>query len=139
MRPKEIVYFEWIIFATLILGVLQTYLGWDQMTAQLATTGQGTGFVVVTDIFVFGLIITLTLLISRRKSQIAKWISIGLFVLGIPGLVLIISRGMLAGSAYITLVQTIAQLVAYGLLFTPVARNWFSNKASNSDLRETFS
>lgn len=139
MRPKEIVYFEWIIFATLALGVLQTYLGWDQMMAQLAATGRGVGFVIVTDIFVFGLIITLTLLISRRKSQVAKWISVGLFVLGLPGLFFIISRGMLAGSGYITLVQTIAQLIAYGLLFTPAARDWFRNRTPTSDLSETFS
>jgi hypothetical protein len=37
VRPKTIVYFEWIMFGTLLLNVLQVYLGWDAIV-QVATS-----------------------------------------------------------------------------------------------------
>lgn len=139
MRPKQIVYFELIIFVTLALGLVQTYLGRDGLMSKLAATGHGVGYFITVDVCVFAVMIGLTLLISRRRSQIAKWISIGLFILGLPALFVIFSGGNLFGSASITVVQTIGQFVAYGLLFTPPARRWMSKKAPTQDLKETFS
>ncbi|HEY2528597.1 MAG TPA: hypothetical protein VGJ20_11735 [Xanthobacteraceae bacterium] len=37
MRPKTIVYFEWIIFGTRLLGAFQSYLTWDRTIALAAT------------------------------------------------------------------------------------------------------
>lgn len=133
MRPVTIVNFERIILATLALGAVQTWLGWDRLAA-LSSVPR----LIVTDIFSFGLVILLTLLVSRRRSKVAMWISIVLFVLGLPVIVLLAVKGEMVGSALISIVQTIGQFVAYGLLFTPSARRWMNKETTLDDLGETF-
>jgi MFS family permease len=143
VRPKAIVYFEWIIFGTLLLGVLRSYLGWDRVIAQTATTlGRSSSFaiaftliVMILTFVVFG---TLTLLVSRRRSKIAMWISIALFALGLLSFVQTIgalfASNIIPAPQYIDqgviipALQTIGQTVAYGLLFTPSARRWMKRE-----------
>lgn len=138
MRPKSIVYFERIIFATLILGIIQIYLGWNQTIAQAAETiSNPIFFVLFIQLFTFLVIIILTLLVSRRRSKIAMWVSIALFALGLPMLYGIIASGQLSGSGAITALQTFGQLVAYGLLFTPSSRDWMNRKGLD-DLAAVF-
>ena len=137
MRPKTIVYFERIIFGTLLLAVVQTYLTWDQVIARAATLDRNTAvpFILTVAIFSFVLVGTLTLLVSRRRSKIAMWVSIALFAIGLYGLydflVESISRGQL-GSDIVPLstnaIYGIAQFVAFALLFTPSARRWMNRE-----------
>jgi hypothetical protein len=138
MRPKTIVYFEVIIFGTLLLGVLQSYLGWDQAIAQAGTLdrNKAVAFTLTVLIFTFVLIGTLTLLVSRRRSRIAMWVSIAMYALGLPALVHLITSGQLLGSNIIAALQGIAQVVAYGLLFTPSARRWM--RREDEKLGEVF-
>jgi len=124
MRPQTIVNFERIIFATLFLGLIQSYLGWSQAT-QMASVG----FILTVQVFTFCLIIGLTLLVSRRRSKVAMWVSIVLFACGIPLLLRIISQGILLGSGWITVLQSVGQVVAYGLLFSPSARSWLNESS----------
>ena len=128
VRPKTIVYFEWIIFGTLLLEILQSYLTWDQTIAITATVyGNSAGIVnIITEIFRFVLFATLTLLVSRRRSKIAKWISIALFVLGTALFAFDITiRGLLEIVTFsLAVLVSICQAVAFGLLFTPSARRW---------------
>lgn len=145
MRPKTIVYFERIIFGTLLIGVLETYLTWDQVIARAATLDRNTAvaFILTVVIFTFVLIGTLTLLVSRRRSKIAMWILIALFAIGLYGsydfLVESITRGQL-GSDIVPLstdaLWDIAQFVAYALLFAPSARRWMNR--GDQKLREVF-
>ena len=137
MRPKAIIYFERIIFGTLLLGVLQSYLGWDRLVALAgATRPNPTGFIILVQALTIALIVTLTLLTSRRRSRIAMWASIVLFVLGLPTVAALAAQGLLLGSGAITTLQTVGQLIAYGLLFTPAARQWMR---SGGHSRESFS
>lgn len=125
MRPVPIVWFERIIFGTLFLGLIQSYLAWDDAMATAAKTISNPGaFAAGIGIFVFVLIGGLTLLISRRRSKIALWVSIILFLLGLPTLAGLAESGQLFGSAWITLFQSLGQIIAYSLLFTPAARQW---------------
>lgn len=119
MRPQTIVYFERIIFATLILGLFQAYLGWDRATKMMSVD-----FLLTVQIFTFSLIGGLALLVARRRSNVAKWVLVALFVIGLPLFFNTISQGMLLGSIWITVLQTVGQLIAYGLLFTTSARSW---------------
>ena len=119
MRPKTIAAFELIMFATLGLGLIKVWLDWDSL-AQTASAGFTLSVLVIT----VGLIGGLTLLISRRRSKIAMWISIVLFVLGLPAFFIVAASGLPIGSAWISALQMVGQLVAYGLLFTPSARLW---------------
>jgi hypothetical protein len=119
MRPATIVAFESIIFATMGLGLVQLWLDWEGLTRVASA-----GFTLTVLLITFGLVCGLTLLVSRRRSKIAMWISIGLFVLGLPMVFSVAASGLLIGSAWVTALQTVGQLVAYGLLFTPSARSW---------------
>jgi hypothetical protein len=88
VRPKTIVYFEWIMFGTLLLNVLQVYLGWDAIV-QVATLApkRSVAITLIPFIFIFVLIGTLTLLVSRRSSKIAMWVLIAMFDLAVLSLI----------------------------------------------------
>jgi hypothetical protein len=140
-RPKTIVCFEWIIFGTLLVGVLQTYLTWDQVIAQAATLDHNTAvaFILAVIIFAYVLIGTLTLLVSRRRSKIAMWVSIVLYAIGLYALVESVSHEQVGSALIMTALGEIARGAAYSLLFTPSARRWMSRKdEKNEKLREVF-
>ena len=123
-RPIEITWFERIIFVTLALGIIQSAVAWETLTSMASPV-----FVLGTQAFVFGLMAVLTLLVSRRRSNAAKWISVALFVIGLPMMLKHAIAGQLAGMGMISVVQTAGQLAAYALLFTPAARRWFGGDA----------
>jgi hypothetical protein len=81
-------------------------------------------------IFRFVLGGTLTLLVSRRRSKIAMWVSIALFALGFfVVFVQSITDGVWLGPDIIfDALGNIGQAVAYILLFTPSARRWMNRK-----------
>jgi Kef-type K+ transport system membrane component KefB len=92
-------------------------------------------------IFMWALVGTLTLLVSRRRSKIAMWVSIAMAAWGIWSVVseIIHGRRLLASDIVWVALESIAQVVAYALLFTPSARRWMSRKDENNEkLREVF-
>jgi hypothetical protein len=135
VRPKTIVYFEWIIFGTLLLRVFQNFSavllgslpsGWFRAIAYRAIelgapADQNLGAAILIFLtFIDVLVGTLTLLVSRRRSSIAMGVSLMIFVFGLLVLIPTINRG--------EALQSIGQVVAYGLLFTPSARRWMNRK-----------
>jgi hypothetical protein len=128
VRPKTIVYFEWVNFGTLLVGVLQSYLTWDRVAQAAAAYPGGARQIIIMFVFIYALFATLILLVSRRRSKIAMWILIALFALGLYGLVEAVIRGQLASDVITTVLVEIVQGVALGLLFTPSARRWMNRK-----------
>jgi len=128
VRPKTIVYFEWVTFGTILLGALQ----------QLSIAPDVPTWVIITLTFNV-LVATLTLLVSHRRGKIAMWILIAWFVLNIVNAVVLI---ILLGSDVIMALgrtrslQGIGSGVALGLLFTPSARRWMNRE--DERLREVF-
>ncbi|HSI18150.1 MAG TPA: hypothetical protein VK980_10305 [Sphingomonas sp.] len=136
MRPVTIVTFERLMFAMLALGLVHAWSNFHKVTALPR------GFVLTLIALTFALVIVLTLLVSLRRSKVAMWILIVLFVLGLPALVTTLRlawvgavTALAAGSDGL---QSLLQLVAYGLLFTPSARRWLNNETTLDDLGETF-
>jgi hypothetical protein len=127
VRPKTIVYFQWIFLGTLLLGILQSYLGW-------AATSHRSSAAVAIIIWFFSFVLggTLTLLVSRRRSKVAMWVSITLCAVALSGFfVEAITRGVRLGSnmnVVMTALQFIGQVVVYGLLFTPSAGRWMNRE-----------
>ena len=81
--------------------------------------------ILAVNIFSYGLVGTLTLLVSRRRSNIAMWVSIAVFALGFSVfLVRSTTNGLLGLDGILSALQIIGQVVAYSLLFTPSARRW---------------
>ncbi|WP_063976165.1 hypothetical protein [Sphingobium yanoikuyae] len=119
VRPQSIINFERLMFGTFVLGLIQSYLGWDRAT-QMASAG----FILTVQALTFGLMIALVLFLSRRRSKIAMWILIIMFLIGLPFFFKMISQGALLGAVWIGIAQTLGQFVAYGLLFTSSARDW---------------
>jgi hypothetical protein len=136
MRPATIVTFERLIFAALALGLVQSWFDRDQLMPR------GSVVAVATAAVMFALIILLTLRVSRWRSKVAMWSSIVLFVIGLPSLVMTMEltrRGAVTGLAAVSsIMQTLLQLIAYGLLFTPSARRWLNKEATLDDLGDTF-
>ena len=124
-RPTEIVWFERIIIGTLFLGALNNWLAWPQLVAM-----RGPAFLIAVQLFTLAFIMGLTLFISRRRSNIAKWISVGLFVAGLFLMVRDGLAGLQSGSPAIGIIQAAAQLVAYALLFTAASRRWLKREAA---------
>lgn len=119
MRPRNIAFFECLILASLALGVVQSYFEWPNFTQQTSA-----GYVPFTQLLVFAVMLTLTLLISRRRSNIAKWISVALYLLGLPLYFKMVGEGSVE-PGIVQLIQLMLQAIGYTLLFTPQARKWF--------------
>jgi hypothetical protein len=136
MRPTTIVIFERLISAMLGLGLISTWFYRD------ALMPGGSIVPLAVAAVMFTLIILLTLLVSRRRSKVAMWISIVLFVLGLPALVTTMEltrRGAVTAlTAGSDVLQNLLELIAYGLLFTPSARRWMNKETTLDDLGETF-
>ena len=136
MRPKTIVAFEWLYVFTLLIGVIYSAIMWDEVTAIsspiMVLTVQGFSL-----IFVIGLV----LWTSRGRSNVAKWINVILFVLGLPGEFMLLTSDNAIGWPLASAVQALIQAVALGLLFSPSARHWLTKSdalPSHGELKQTF-
>jgi hypothetical protein len=127
MRPTNVAYFEWIFLATLALGAVQSWLGWDE-AVQLASPT----FVLTIQILTFGLIIALVLLVSRRRSKVALWILVILFVIGLPTMLWSVTKVGVLGAGWITFAQLVGQCFALALMFTPSARAWLKREPAHA-------
>ena len=76
--PKSIKTFEQLYLATLLMGIFNSILLFDTVVAQ----GVSPAFVLFVQAFVVLVLAGLVLLISRKRSNIAKWVLVVLFVVG---------------------------------------------------------
>ena len=139
VRPKTIIYFEWIILGTLLLNTLRSYLDWDRIIGQALAKDAPIRTLLALYYFPLTIIIgslllfgVLTLLVSRRRSKIAMWVSIGLFAISFAVFVLDIVddfiRARLPSEHMMRVLEHISQAAAYALLFTPSARRWMNRE-----------
>ena len=148
MRPRSIILFERIFGFTILLGIVAGIWAWVHWSSMLplGSPPQAAAMmpVIMAGSLIGGVVINLLLLffIARKGAEVAKWIFIIFFVLGLLGVV----RG-LAGTTVqvspLTHVLSIAQILieAYcvGLLFRPDAVAWFKGERATRDLNDTFS
>jgi hypothetical protein len=124
-RPKQIVWFEWISFGSLVLGAVNTWLAWPELVAamqgSIATllTVQGSTVVLLSALYLW---------ISRGRSNVGKWILTVLFIVGLPFTIMAHFAGPISSFGWVSLVQTMAQIAALALLFTRDARAWFKGE-----------
>jgi len=140
MRPKTILAFEGLMIGTLILGLVQLTLIWNRQMLQMSAITKHPAAAMLSVVgFMTALMLTLTLLVSRRRSRVAAGILIALFVIGIPSYVRMLLNGAAFGYTGLSAIQIVGQFVAYALLFAPPSRAWFRRRPDENDLRETFS
>jgi hypothetical protein len=122
MRPESVKRFELLFFLSLGLGMTISVLTWRQ-TTQMA----GAGFALTVQAAVLLILLGLVLLVSRKGSNIARWVLVTLFVIGviiyIPSVAVMYAQSPLA--AMLSLVQFALQVAAIYLVFRPDAKSWF--------------
>ena len=116
-KPNHIKYFERAMLISLAPGVVI-----------LALSSQGMGITAVLfQTIVLVILLINILLISRKRSNIAKWVLIVMFFLGLPMYVPLLSILLSAGFVgVLSLLQLTVQLVGFYFLFTHQSRQWFS-------------
>jgi hypothetical protein len=134
MRPQSIVNFERVVLLMLVLGLVSAVLSWDDMAIYLRRQGLGETFLYVAQAISIGITLLLLWLIAHRRSVVAKWIWIVLFVLSAAASVynlsatLTLSRPMLV----LQIVQWLLQIVSVWLLFRPDALAWFRGDSART-------
>jgi RsiW-degrading membrane proteinase PrsW (M82 family) len=140
MRPGTIVNFERLMVGTIATAWLQMTLNWNEMIRELSPAmSSPASFLIIMMAVMTALYLLLTLFVSRRRSKIAMWILIVLFVIGIPSFVRALRGGRLIDSPILTIVPELGQLIALILLFLPASRAWFRREDEKPDLQSTFS
>ena len=136
MRPDSIIWFERLFLATLLIGLVHSAATWNESVAIASPA-----FVLAVQAFSIAVVLTLTLLVSRKRSNVAKWINVALFAVGLVGIVHLVATEKLLGSMLVTIAQTLMQGAGIALLFTASARAWLGRKdapATEAELRQTF-
>ena len=129
MRPKSIVLFERIVLLSLLLGIVNSLLISDRLTADAAAQGMSGNSVFVIQAITIVIYLLLIYFISRKASPVAKWIYVVLGVLGIVIAVAGVSQTLAFGipTLIITIVQYGLLIASIWLLFRPDANAWFAD------------
>ena len=122
MRPESIVWFERLYIASLAIAAAVVAMGWD-------STGRIPTIVLLAGI-ALGLLLplVLVLLVSRRRSGIAKWVLVALFLLGLAANLATYDPGKSLRLDITALLTTAMQMLALALLFTAPARAWLARR-----------
>lgn len=122
MRPKSVKLFEVLYLVSLGIGLVNTSLGWENLTQK---AGVGSLLSVLAGTFL--ITVVLVLLISRKGSNVARWVLVVMFALGaIPYITSL--AGMFAQNpiiAFLAAVQVTLQVIALCLVFRPDTKPWF--------------
>ena len=121
MRPTTIVLFEALFLASLAGAVVRVAIAWSRMTEQ------GTIHLILAVLF-FSLVLNLTLVlfVSRRRSRVAKWILILLFLIGLTSYLRLLETGVRDLDDWAEIGLGLVQALGLALLFTPSARAWLA-------------
>jgi hypothetical protein len=135
MRPPSIVNFTRVVLLSLAIGILATFLSWENIQAALATTGAGMGTGVIVGIQAVTIAIFLLLIwfIHAHGSPVAKWIYVVLAVLGLISGLVGFGQTMSYGTvpALASAIQMILTAISIWLLFRPDSKAWFSEGRSD--------
>ena len=141
MRPNAIRWFDRLMLAVFALSVLGGALNYPAARAQLASNAAsarlGSGFLIGIMALTLGIILLFWYLIARRASNVAKWIWIVLFVIGLAMLPSSLGRMVQTDLGPVKetlgLINAVLQGVAIFMLFRPDARAWFAAKGKPVD------
>lgn len=135
MRPRSIVQFDRFFLIYMAASLLGSFLSYSSVQNQLASDpataalGMGVGFYIISMAIGFGISFLLWWLISRRASNVAKWILTVLTAIGVLMVPMtVIGPGVDAAIVSTTFVTTALSVVAVYFLFRRDAREWLISK-----------
>lgn len=115
--PSSIKCFEWVFLGSLIIGFTASVLAYS---TRAGISGNDVLLYALTVIDLF-----LVVLVSRRRSNIARWILVTMVVMGTPfyfsNLVVYLTTGLIG---VMSSIQLVAQYGSVCLLFTADSRQW---------------
>ena len=129
MRPTSILYFERLAILSILVGMVFTWIDWEDQVASVRASGFSPAVAPITLGFALAILLLLIFLISRKGVAVAKWIFVALFALGlvysIPQVLDALDRGLVG---LLQLTQLVVQGMAIYFLFTPEANDWFRRR-----------
>ena len=132
-RPQSIMLFDKVFLAAIAASLLGIVLFYDanlralQAEAAIAEAGFGSGLLLGITAVSLGIMLLLWYFISRRASSLAKWLLVGLTIIGLPSSI----SGLMTASGLqlvLTAAVLVLQILAIVLLFRADARAWFQAK-----------
>ncbi|MEK2643734.1 hypothetical protein [Bdellovibrio sp. BCCA] len=120
-----------ILYATLGIGLVRTFIEAPRMTQEIAPTLGGVKVMYFSLVFGFSLVAFLNWKIGQGKNW-ARWTCAVFFVAGLPSTVSLLIQTF-KKTPFIgafDLLQLVAQVVALVLLFQAPARGWFKKQTA---------
>lgn len=141
MRPASIIRFDQLYLGALALGIASSVFVYVTTTAPLGSGPSGDGLgrlieAVMIGLSAIGFFISLLLwfFISRKASNVARWLLVALTVIGTLGsLPLLFQTAPMLPTvvplwqAVVTIIGTTMQIAAAWFLFRPDAHAWFTH------------
>ena len=122
-RPEAVVIFERLFMLSIGIGFVQAVLGWEQLLERAPAST-----ILMTLAMTLGTQATLVLLVSRARHAAARWVLLGMLIIGVPLYLSSMNQGTLIGSGMLSLLQALLQSVSVGFLFTPSAGDWLRRR-----------
>ena len=120
MRPQQIVYFERAYLLSILFGLASVFAYWPVLR-QVAPAGA----LVAVSVLLLGGMTALVLLVSRRRSVIAKWVLTAITAVGILLTLPSVPASAMAGvRGWMGIVMLLLHIAALAFLFTAPARAW---------------
>jgi hypothetical protein len=130
-RPRSILWFERLVYLDLLVLMLDSYLNWDQVGSDWASTVFGLEFNGFSLVLTIALELLFVWLIAYRAIRIAGSIFVGLTLLPllyVPIAALAELRAYGDLSLVTLAVAYLLWLVEIWLLFRPDSRDWFAGR-----------
>ncbi len=141
MRPPSIVKFDQLYLAIIVIGIIGFVVNWESAMAQLeANPGLSqlgwSGSGVLIGMYAFSITISLLLwyFISRRASNIARWILTiltGYGLISLPFTLFLVPLPL--ASLIVAVVSAALQAAMLWFLFRPDAAAWFKHRGRGMD------
>lgn len=142
MRPQSIKLFDLFYLSSMFLGALGFISSYPSLKAEFARQSAETGVTVPPEVSIVGYVLgaaiglALWYFVSRRRSTIAKWILVALFLLSLVGI-----GGYFVGPTPLYeiygLLSLIANAIAIGLLFRADAIRWLNEEPADEATERT--
>lgn len=132
MRPVSIKRFEILYLGAALVGLINTALSWNTASAQVAQSSPGAEAIAV-PLLVGGTLISLLItgllwyFTARRGSNIARWIVVIFFAIGVLSLIVTVPSGRFPTGlqGVIAIASFVMQAAAVVMLFQRDAVAWF--------------
>lgn len=126
--PRNVVVFERLMYAALIIGLLNLILDASRQSElpEIQAAG-GFGVVAAVAVAALGLLLLLIWLIARKRKNWARWLLVGFFVIGLWPTLQNVGSVLAANPpvGLLSVAQLVIQTAAIVFLFSGDARPWF--------------